>query len=82
MTPEEMNAIVQEDLKHIYYGSHGSPQKMLHGAFAQCRQAQLGANGDPSRTRGEVFREAVTSIRTNHADFQPDYDHDWFGKLD
>jgi hypothetical protein len=82
MKREEMNAIIHEDLTHIHYGPHGSPQRMLHGTFTQCRQAQLGEKGDPSRSRGDVFKEAVTAIRTNHADFQPDYDHDWFGELE
>jgi hypothetical protein len=82
MEPKEMNRIIREDLEHIGDAVHGTPQRVFRGCYISARQSQLGAKGDPARSRGDVIREAVAAMRVSHPDFEPDYDHEWFGNLE
>lgn len=77
MTRDAMNTVVSEDLERIpkHPKEHQSELRMT---YALLRKASLGKNGDPTKTRGDVMRESVASVRTRNPSAPLDYDTTYF----
>ncbi len=77
MTPEEMNAIIQQDFQHLGYGSRGSAQRALRAAYPDLLRHYLAI--DSAKPRGDILREAIDLVRITHPDGTLDYEHEYFG---
>ena len=77
MTREVMNKLVGEEMEHIpkHPKEHQSELRMT---YALLRKANLGKNGDPTKTRGDVMRESVASVRKRTSAAPLDYDKTYF----
>ena len=78
MKREEMNAKVDEELKHIPRHLRGSPQNHLRVTYNGIRRRDLARN--PSADRHQSLVSALEAFRISYPDFTPAYDKDYFGE--
>ena len=78
MKKEEMNAKVDEELKHIPHHLTGSPQNHLRITYNGMRRRDLAHN--PSTSRHQSLIAALEAFRISYPQFIPSYDKDFFGE--
>lgn len=78
MNREEMTRIVQSELRHLPRGEVGSPQNELRKLYNSRRRHDIAAE----KTRRETLRFCVQTMKVKYPSFTPEYDHDFFGRVE
>ena len=76
MSLKEMNALVRDELKHI--PDWPEPQNFLRMAYAALRKNSLGKKARGVKTREQVLRESIDSVKQSNPDWSPQYDREYF----